>query len=107
MKATTLIADRPPSDGRDWDCQCARCGSSCASESCPLCDGDGYHLDDCDDPDCDKPERFDCPDCQGDGQFHECLSSPEHCEANPRAGREETKRGAIEWFTFDEPGARP
>lgn len=28
--AEFLIADLPPQDGRDWDGQCARCGSSVA-----------------------------------------------------------------------------
>lgn len=28
-KAFSVIAKLPPNDGREWDCQCARCGSSC------------------------------------------------------------------------------
>jgi hypothetical protein len=27
----TVIADLPPNDGREWELQCARCGSSCAT----------------------------------------------------------------------------
>jgi hypothetical protein len=93
----SVIADRHPGDGRTWDCQCARCGSSAVTESCELCFGDGFHCDD------DSDEKFDCCDCNGAGAFVECLSSVDWCNAHPIAGREETKRGAIEWFTFDKP----
>lgn len=63
-----VIARLPPSDGQDWECQCARCGSSMAYP------------------------------CAAEGLTWMCLSSPEWCEANPLKGREQVRRGSIEWF---------
>ena len=37
------------------------------------------------------------------GQHISCVSNATWCEAHPREGRAETPRGAIEWFTFDQP----
>lgn len=62
-----VIAPYPPNDGREWDCQCARCGSTVAMLA---------------------PWR--------------CLSSQSWCWANPLPGREETERGALEWFVIPE-----
>ncbi len=73
MKA---IADSPTPEmyesGMEIDCQCARCGSS-----------------------------VDTDHCDGKGVWHRCMSSSEWCEANPIPGREDIKRGKIEWFTID------
>lgn len=33
----TVIANHPPQDGREWDCQCARCGSTIARVNGPVC----------------------------------------------------------------------
>ena len=63
--------------GVEIDCQCARCGSSVFSER--ELDEDDEHV-----------------------IVHICLSSPAWCEANPLPGRENVKRGEIEWFTFAE-----
>ena len=35
----TVIGD-PPGDGREWEDQCARCGSSVSWEHCEWCDGE-------------------------------------------------------------------
>lgn len=94
----TVVAPRPPSDGQEWECQCARCGSSCDWESCCECD-DGYEFD----YDNEYPaEHTKCHDCNGYGGWWTCLSSSEFCNGNPVEGREQVKRGQIEWFTIKE-----
>jgi hypothetical protein len=97
-KTDTVIAENPPNDGREWDCQCARCGSSCVSISCEHCGGDG--VDDWGEGDWDDDGPETCDICQGEGGWMACCSSPEWCEAHPITGRESTARGSIEWFTF-------
>jgi hypothetical protein len=100
--ADTVIADNPPNDGREWDCQCARCGSSCIFESCEHCGGDG--VDDWGEDDWDEWQGgpTTCDICQGDGGWMVCCSSPGWCEANPMPGREAISRGATEWFALPE-----
>jgi hypothetical protein len=103
--AEKIIADNPPSDGREWDCQCARCGSSIHWETCGACGGDGitapgelYQ----EDPLWYGPEDYEpCRQCDGEASWGICMSSREWCEAHPQPGRGDVKRGAIEWFTFD------
>jgi hypothetical protein len=95
-----LIADNPPNDGRDWDCQCARCGSSCVSETCDTCGGTGVNDWGEDDWDYGGPQA--CDICEGGGGWMHCCSSLDWCEAHPIEGRENTGRGAIEWFAFDD-----
>jgi hypothetical protein len=102
MKETSVIAKRAPRDGREWDCQCARCGSSCDWYDCSECGGeggfDGYE----EDPNWYAPgETVPCHLCHGSGGGQWCISSEEWCNAHPMSGREQVKRGAIEWFTFD------
>lgn len=103
----TVIADHPPSDGREWDCQCARCGSSCDYEHCWNCD-DGYCGSDCIDDLCHGGEcihgdsgQIVCDICHGYGGWHQCLSSEVGCVKNPLPGREDVPRGRIEWFTIN------
>jgi hypothetical protein len=96
---TKTIAENPPNDGREWDCQCARCGSSCYSASCEHCGGSG--VDDWDEGDWDYEGPSTCDICQGEGGWMVCCSSLEWCEAHPIEGREAVTRGQIEWFTFD------
>lgn len=89
----TIIARVPPEDGREWDCQCARCGSSC-------------HFIECNDWDCDHGYQIDddgniigtCDNCLGYCGWNVCGSGDEWCEANPLPGRESVERGQIEWF---------
>lgn len=95
MKAESFIADNPPSDGRDWDCQCARCGSSVHWETCGACGGEGITA----------PGELYEEDPLWYAAWGICMSSPEWCEAHPLTGRDAVKRGAIEWFTFDAPTA--
>ena len=100
----TVIADHPPSDGREWDCQCARCGSSCDWTECPDCAGEGYSHHDCMDDCCAclHPENnVPCSACYGFGGWYSCLSSSEFCLANPLPGREATRRESIEWFVVE------
>jgi hypothetical protein len=82
----SVIADYPPRDGREWDCQCARCGSSCSRVDCWECFGE-----------CD-PECGQCSECRGRGGWWACLSSLEWCRANPIKRRENVAHGEIEWF---------
>jgi hypothetical protein len=99
--ADPIIAKFPPQDGKEYDCQCARCGSSADHQSCEQCAGDGYDWHDCGEDCCSCAEPEDnvrCDICQGDGGWYFCLSSPGFCEANPLPGRDHIKRGKIEWF---------
>lgn len=102
MPADTVIAPYPPEDGREWESQCARCGSSTTFVECDACGGDGYTapgaLHEMDplwyDSDDDEP----CGVCRGAGGWARCLSSEEWCSANPRPGREGLAQGTVEWF---------
>jgi hypothetical protein len=96
---TKVISKRCPRDGRHWDCQCARCGSSMSFEPCDYCGGEGWIEDD--DWQADEGDGQNCETCQGEGGHWACCSSVEWCEANPGGGRAALKRGTIEWFTFD------
>lgn len=104
MTSETTISDRPPNDGREYDCQCARCGSSCDYEHCGQCE-DGFSDHDCGDDCCcclyPEPNVV-CDLCDGYGGWHNCLPSPEWCKANPLPGRESVERGKIEWFVISE-----
>lgn len=100
-----VIAKHPPAEmyaaDLEIDCQCSRCGSSASSEFCDQCE-DGFDGHDCGEDCCCclyPEEDVPCQYCDGEGVFHRCMSSPEWCEGNPLPGREEIKRGAIEWFT--------
>lgn len=93
------VIGKCPRDGREWDCQCARCGSSMSFEDCDNCGGDGFIEDD--DWQADEGDGWDCDWCCGQGGHWVCMSSAEFCEANPREGRADVKRGTVEWFTFD------
>ncbi len=94
----TIIADNPPSDGKQYDCQCARCGSSVDFEPCGACGGDGQtqpgELYEEDPLWYDMDSTAPCHQCGGQGS----LSSPEYCESHPLPGREAIKRDSIEWF---------
>ena len=98
----TMIADHPPNDGREWDCQCARCGSSTGTEDCSNCI-EGYSHHNCGEDSCghaDDPYNYNvrCDWCRGRGFYRFCLSGEEWCNAHPMNGREEIRHGAIEWF---------
>lgn len=90
--------------GLEIDCQCARCGSSIYTERCDQCE-DGYDGHDCGEDLCccrHPEENVPCDWCNGTGVWRTCISSEEWCQANPLTGREEIKRGEIEWFTVKE-----
>lgn len=97
MTCESIIAHAPPNDGRDWDNQCARCGSSVHRVRCESCGGEGDFNDD----EYDGEGFTTCETCNGAGGWWICLSSEEFCNANPAPGRLLFVRGAIEWFTFD------
>lgn len=99
-----VIADQPPPEfyaaGLEIDCQCARCGSSMDFHRCEEWNCDDGVVDS-DDDDYELARRP-CGTCRGRGGWHRCLSSPEWCEANPLPGREQVRRGKIEWFCVKE-----
>lgn len=102
----SVIQPLPPQDDNEWDCQCARCGSSCDSQGCDECRNDGFVLDDhwgIDGEDIGSDCRT-CPTCRGRPVSYHCLSHPAWCDANPLQGREHVKRGKIEWFVVREGG---
>lgn len=89
-----VIRPFPPDSHTEWDCQCARCGSSCWYERCTdlHCNCDVYEGLATDD------HHGTCDTCGGAGGWYVCGSSPEWCEANPLPCREFVERGKIEWF---------
>lgn len=97
-----MIADRPPNDGREWDCHCARCGSSLSREQCDCNEGFSHH--DCGEDTCcclDPEDNVPCEMCGGEGGWWQCLSGYEHCQANPMPGREDVKSSQPEWYCVD------
>ncbi len=96
-----VIMNWPPNDGRDWHCQCARCGSSCDWQDCEECEDGFVEMDFGDD----VVSEFDwvrCPHCKTHGGWWRCMSSTEYCEGNPIDGRETIHHGEIEWYTLEE-----
>jgi hypothetical protein len=103
----TIIAARPSDEmyrtGLEIDCQCARCGSSADSEHCEHCEN-GFEGHDCGEDCCaclHPEDNIPCSFCGGAIIWHRCMSSPEFCQANPLAGREDIERGRIEWYTIE------
>ena len=94
-----------PNDGREWEVQCARCGSSLDFDPCFQCGGSGFDDHDCGDDCCccaDPDDDVQCEACGGRGSYPVCAS--EHsgwCKANPKPGRENTPVSTPEWYTFD------
>lgn len=85
----------PANDGREEDCQCARCGSSCVFVDCGNCDDGEVERDEW--GDCGTYFTR-CPDCRGAGGWWQCCSGEEWCKARPIAGREAIETGIVEWF---------
>lgn len=116
MSHQSVIADWPPRDGQEWDCQCARCGSSVDDgESCWQCFGEGDLGSACIDDLCygneecihGDSEVITCDICGGRGVLPPtCLSGAEWCEAHPMPGRDATPRGSLEWFVVERAGPR-
>lgn len=103
MMGDTFIGSDHPNDGRAWDCQCARCGSSLEWHQCGACGGEGitapgelYESD----PLWYSPDDYEnCHQCDGEASWPICCSSKEWCEAHPIIGREGMESGTPEWFT--------
>ena len=107
--APNVIQSFPPSDGREWDCQCARCGSSVCYWDCDSCGGDGYGYHDCGDDTCcclHPEDNIVCGICDGHGGWYLCVSDSSYCETHPLRGRENVQRGGIEWFVTEERARR-
>jgi hypothetical protein len=112
MSEDTVIARCPPNDGREWDAQCARCGSSVTRVDCWKCGGEGEsapgELYEQDPLWYDEDDTETCDVCGGTGGWLRCLSNfgdegpedPAHtwCETHPMLGRDHLKSGEIEWF---------
>ena len=99
----TWIGDHP-NDGREYDCQCARCGSSLDFERCERCDDDGFVDHDCGEDCCAclYPEpNVVCDECYGRGHFPRCLSGYKWCDEHPRPGRETISPSTPEWFLVE------
>jgi hypothetical protein len=87
----------------DEECQCARCGSSCAFLRCGNCGGDDEALgSSCIDDLCHGGECIHgdsgfirCDWCHGAGGWWHCCSGPAWCEANPLPGREHITSTAL------------
>ena len=90
MGAKETFIGTHPRDGREYDCQCARCGSTLTFETCAECAGDGYIEDD--------DDATTCITCDGKGSWPLCISSEEFCEANPLPRRIAMRRSTPEWF---------
>lgn len=90
-----LISDEPPHDGREWDCFCARCGSSVDWRECENCVC-GLEPED----------NVPCDFCGGKGGWWKCLSGHKWCTANPLPGRENMELGRVEWYPMEERNAR-
>jgi len=100
-----ILGKRPPQDGKQYDCQCARCGSSMDWHRCDNCE-DGYDGHDCGEDCCCcafPEENVICQYCEGQEGWYRCLSSSEFCKENPLPGRETIERGNIEWFLDEWP----
>jgi hypothetical protein len=94
-----------PRDGRQYDCQCARCGSSVMPEDCDNCGGTGVSSHDCGEDTCcclDPDDNVTCDWCGGRGHFWVCLSSSDWCRTHAREGRETIASGTPEWFCVEE-----
>ncbi len=94
-----------PQDGKQYDAQCARCGSSVDWIDCEECGGDGYVYHDCGEDTCcclNPEDNVPCDLCRGNTGWYRCLSSPEWCNGNPLDGRQDVKRGEIEWYEVNE-----
>lgn len=104
-ESDTFIGNDYPRDGRDWECQCARCGSSLYWDLCEVCMGDGItdhgQLYEEDPLWYDQDDYEPCHQCGGEASWPICLSSPEWCNANPLKGREAIKRNTPEWFVVE------
>lgn len=93
--------DFPPQDGREWESQCARCGSSTDWTDCENCGGEGVIGHDCGEDCCccaDPEDNVICDLCNGHGGWHHCILSADWCNANPRTGCAGYMHGQIEWF---------
>ena len=104
VRSGDLFCARPDNDNRQWENQCARCGSSMTYVDCTNCGGEGVTDHDCGEDCCcclHPEDNVPCDICDGEGGWWQCISSPEYCEAHPIPGRETVKRGAVEWYPIE------
>lgn len=101
----SVVGASHPQDGREWDCQCARCGSSLEWHECSACGGEGItgpgELYEQDPLWYDMDDYETCHQCGGEASFQSCLSSEEWCKTHPLKGRENIESGTPEWFVVN------
>lgn len=101
MSKESVIGGNQPDYKREWEVQCARCGSSLSREECENCGGEGTDGHDCGEDCCcclHPEDNVPCDYCNGEGYYWLCLSSYEYCQAHPLPGRENVNRSTVEWF---------
>ncbi len=87
---TTIRAPFPPSDGQEWEGQCAGCGSDINRVRCEDCGGDGLCGHDCGEDTCcclHPEDNVTCGTCDGHGHWWICVLPFHECECDE-----------IEWF---------
>ena len=106
----SVVGASHPQDGREWDCQCARCGSSLEWHECSACGGEGItgpgELYEQDPLWYDQDDYETCHQCGGEASFPSCLSSEEWCKNHPIKGRENIDSGTPEWFVVNRSNVR-
>lgn len=103
-RPSTFIGAQHPHDGRRWECQCARCGSSMESELCGACGGEGFtepgELYEQDPLWYDQDDTEACHKCNGEGGWMLCLSSEKWCQTHALPGRGKYPRHTPEWYAL-------
>lgn len=96
-----LAEPGPATPTTEWECQCARCGSSMDWQDCSECGGEGEMHEGMGTG---ESEWFRCENCKGRGGWNRCLSTLEWCERHPMPGREDVEvRWAAEFFPIEVP----
>lgn len=106
MKPKNVIGGDQPDHQHEWECQCARCGSSLDFEQCEHCGGEGVDGHECGEDCCcclNPEDNIPCDVCGGIGGWWKCLSSRWWCSTNPLPGREKIEPSTPEWFVVEEP----
>lgn len=100
MKEEVILFSEKPK-GNFEPVGCARCGHDVEFVTCESCGGDGHtglgELYEQDPLWYDPDDIEVCQSCLGSGGDFWCVNTMEYCESNPIKGREDIRRGVIEW----------